>query len=120
MRRRRPHGLGRLGAAAMRTLPLFPQYATEGRFAGEIHPFIGQHGHDARRGHVGKARLVRHRQQAGAFFFAKRVSRNRTHCTGATILADVTVGVCQRCNVRTLMPTTAQACLSLAPFFLAS
>jgi hydrogenase nickel incorporation protein HypB len=68
MRRGRPHGLGRLGAAAMGTLPMFPQYATEGRFAGEIHPFIGQHGHDPCRRHVGKARLVRHRQQAGAFF----------------------------------------------------
>jgi len=87
----RPHGLGRLGAAAMSALPLFPQYATEGRFAGEIHSFIDQHGHDPCRRHVSKARLVHYRQQAGAFFCGERVSRNRAHCTGATILADVTV-----------------------------
>ena len=52
-----------LGPAAVSVLPLLAQHPREARFAGQVAALIGQHGHDARRGHGRKARLVGHFQQ---------------------------------------------------------
>jgi hypothetical protein len=38
------------------------QHAVEAGLAGQVDPLVGEHGHDARRGHAGKARLVGHAQ----------------------------------------------------------
>ena len=60
MRGGRPDRLGRLGAPAAGGLPVRPQHPAEAGFAGQVYALIGQHGHDARRRHGGKARLVGH------------------------------------------------------------
>jgi hypothetical protein len=46
-------------------LPVLAQHAGEGGFAGDVHAFISQHGHDARRRHIGEARLVGYAQHLG-------------------------------------------------------
>ena len=48
--------------------------------AGQVHAFVGQHGHDARRWHSTKARLVGHAQQLGALINAQRMAGCRTLC----------------------------------------
>ena len=66
VRGRRPDRLGCLGAPTVSGLPMRAQDAAEGGFAGQIDPFIGQHGHDARRRHGGKARRIGEGQHLGA------------------------------------------------------
>lgn len=53
-------GARRLGAATVTTLTVRAQHTGEAGFAGQVHAFVGQRRHDARWGHVRKARLVGH------------------------------------------------------------
>jgi len=79
VRRRRPAGPGRLGAPAACGLSVFAQEAAEGRFAGQIEAFVGQHGDDAGWRYGGKARLLGHRQHPCPLGFGKGVPGNRAH-----------------------------------------
>jgi hypothetical protein len=51
------------------------QHARKARFAGKIAAFVGQRGHDARRGLVGETGLVGQRQDLRPFFVAERMRR---------------------------------------------
>ena len=61
----------------MRVLAMLAQYAGEAGLAGQVHALVGQLGHDARRRHVGEARLVGHGQHISALGRAQRVGRYR-------------------------------------------
>lgn len=75
----RTRGLGRLGTATPGALPVGFEYAGHAGLAAQVHAFVGQHGHDARRRHRGKARLVGHGQQRSAFIWAQRMAGCGTH-----------------------------------------
>ncbi len=68
------------------------QHAAEGGFAGEIDALVGQHGHDARRRHRGKARLVGHGQQVRTLGLGEGMVRHRAHGLRPAIAADEAIG----------------------------
>ena len=88
----RPDGLGRLGPATMGSLPVRLQHTAEGGLAGHIDPFVGQHVHDARRWHRGKAWLVGYGQQVRTLGFAQGMGRWRAHGLRPAVNADEAIG----------------------------
>lgn len=68
-----------LGASAVTRLSLGAQHALEARLTGDVHPLVGQHGHDACWRHVRKARLVGHAQQLRALNFGQCVGGHGAH-----------------------------------------
>lgn len=77
----------------MRCLPLCAQYPAEGRFTSDVHAFVSQHGHNARRRYIGETGFVSHFQDTCALVGAKRVSRHRPHGLRALVFGDHTVTV---------------------------
>ena len=93
----RPDDLGGLGSTAVLGLAVFTQHASKARLAGNLHTFVGQHGHDARWRHFGEARLVGYTQQRCALGWAQGMGRRRTHCVRPAIARCETfasLGVC--------------------------
>ena len=88
VRRRRPDGLGRLCTSAVSGLPMILQHATEGRFAGQVDAFVGQHGHDAGWWHSGKARLIGHGKYLRTLDLAQRMAGCRAHSLRPPIAPD--------------------------------
>ena len=74
-----------LGSAPMASLPLRAQRALEGGFAGDVHALVGQHRHDARCWHVGKARLIGHTQHLRAFRLGQCVAGRGPYRPGPAI-----------------------------------
>ena len=70
---------GFLARPLVAALPLLAQHAGQAGFAAQVHALVGQHGHDARRWHVGEARLVGHAQQLRALGRAQGMCRYRAH-----------------------------------------
>ncbi len=83
--------LVRFGAATVSILSFGPRHSREGGLAGQVNPLIGQHGHDARRRHIGKARLVGHLHQAPALDLTQGVPKDWAHCAGPPIAAYETM-----------------------------
>jgi hypothetical protein len=67
----------RSSTSSMARLPVLAKDAVEGRFAADVGSRISQHRHDARRRHVGKARLVGGGQDRIALLGAQRMCRRR-------------------------------------------
>src|SRR3989338_4189111 len=67
------------------------QHAAEGGFAGQVDAFVGQHGHDARRWHGSKARLVGHGKHSCALSLAQGVAGCRSHGLRSPIATDKAV-----------------------------
>src|ERR1700712_1222624 len=63
----------------MSRLAMLSQDSPEAGLAREVHAFISQHRHDARRRHISETRLVGNTKQSFAFLRAQGVSRHRTH-----------------------------------------
>lgn len=80
-----PLGLRALGSSAVGVLPGILEDAAEGGFTGQVGPLIGQRGHDARRWHVGKPRLVGHRQYRGSLFRRQGMGRRGARSIRPTI-----------------------------------
>jgi hypothetical protein len=63
----------------MGVLAVRAQHTGEGRLAGEVDALVGQRRHDARRGHVSKARLVGRAQHGGTLGRTQGMGRRRPH-----------------------------------------
>jgi hypothetical protein len=116
VRGRRPDRLGCLGAATAGVLPMRAQHTAEAGFAGQVDALVGQHGHDARRRHGGKARLIGHGQHLRAL----GLSSGHGWGQGARPAAchrppTGRPSAFQRCRVRKSMPAISQAGFSRAP-----
>lgn len=110
-------GLLVLGASSMGVLPGLFEAAAEGGFTGQVGALIGQRGHDARRWHVCKPRLVGQRQHHGALFWRERMGW-RGIGRGTSGLPSPFANPSwdfQRCRVRRSMPATSQAWFKRSP-----
>lgn len=67
VRGRWPHRLGGFGATTVLSLCVGAQHASQARPAGDVHALVSQHGHDAHRRLVSKARFVGHAQHLCTF-----------------------------------------------------
>jgi hypothetical protein len=87
-------GLTALGALARprwAVLPVGLQHAAEGGFAGEVDALVGQHGHDARGWHGGKAWLVGHGKHPRTLGLGEGMAGPRAHGLRPTVAADETI-----------------------------
>lgn len=98
------------------------QDSAEGGLAGDVHALAGpgQRGGDARRRHVGEARLVGHGQHPGALLGAQGMRRRRANCPGpADAAGEVVRGfpALQRAHIdANLLAGLAQPCSGLVRF----
>ncbi len=108
VRARPPAGPRRLGSPAVGALPMLAQHAGEGGLAADIHAFVGQHRHDACRGHLGKAWLVGQAQHLPALSWAERMAGTGRSASGRPSPDTSPSQPFQRCRVRTSMPAVSQ------------